>query len=65
VLMAIVTGAAIGNGAAGLAVSEVSPHAGLAVGLAGGLFTLGATWIGRRHLRVPEQGTPVRLLSST
>jgi MFS family permease len=53
VLMAIVSGAAIGNGAAGIAVTEVSPHAGLAVGLAGGLFTLGATWLGRHSLRVP------------
>ena len=65
VLMAIVSGAAIGNAAAGVAVTEVSPHAGLAVGLAGGLVTLGATWLGRRHLSLAERGTPVRLLSST
>jgi MFS family permease len=65
VLMAIVSGAAIGNGAAGIAVTEASPHAGLAVGLAGGLFTAAAAWLGRRHLSVPRQGTPVRLLSST
>jgi Major Facilitator Superfamily. len=65
VLMAIVSGAAIGNGAAGIAVTEVSPHAGLAVGLVGGLFTVAATWLGRRHLNTSEQGTSVRLLSST
>jgi MFS family permease len=65
VLMAIVTGAALGNGLAGVAVSEASPHTGLLVGLAGGLITLGSTWLGRRHLRVPERGTSVRLLSST
>jgi MFS family permease len=65
VLMAIVSGAAIGNGAAGIAVTAVSPHAGLAVGLAGGLFTLGATWLGRHSLRVPvaepvPEAQPVR-----
>jgi MFS family permease len=53
VLMAIVSGASLGNGAAGIAVTEASPHAGLAVGLVGGLVTLGVTWLGRRHLRVP------------
>ncbi|HEY6638241.1 MAG TPA: MFS transporter [Solirubrobacterales bacterium] len=50
VLMAIVTGAALGNGLAGVAVSEVSPHAGLAVGVAGGAITLGSTWLGRENL---------------
>ena len=65
VLTAIVGGAAFGNAVAGIAVTEASPHAGLAVALAGGLVTLGATWLGRRHLSVPEQGTSVRLLSST
>ena len=65
VLMAIVTGAALGNAAAGVAVTEASPHAGLAVGLAGGFFTLAATWLGRRYLRAPAKGTSVRLLSST
>jgi Major Facilitator Superfamily len=65
VLMAIVSGAALGNGLAGVAVTEVSPHAGLAIGLAGGLITLGATWLGRRHLSMPERGTSVRLLEST
>jgi hypothetical protein len=65
VLMAIVTGAALGNGLAGVAVSVASPHTGLLVGLAGGLITLGATWLGRRHLSAPERGTSVRLLSST
>jgi Major Facilitator Superfamily len=53
VLTAIIVGAALGNGAAGVAVTEASPHLGLAVGLAGGLVTLGASWIGRRNLHEP------------
>ncbi len=65
VLTAIVSGAALGNAAAGVAVTEASPHAGLAVGFAGGLITVCATWLGRHHLSVPERGTSVRLLSST
>jgi hypothetical protein len=64
VLTAIVGGAAFGNAVAGVAVTEASPHAGLAVALAGGLVTLGATWVGRRRLSLPERGTSVRLLSS-
>ena len=50
VLTAIIVGAAFGNGAAGVAVTEASPHLGLAVGLAGGFVTLGATWLGRQSL---------------
>lgn len=65
VLTAIVGGAAVGNALAGVAVTEASPHAGMAVALAGGLVTLGASWVGRRRLSLPERGTPVRLLSST
>lgn len=65
VLTAIVGGAAVGNALAGIAVTEASPHAGMAVALAGGLVTLGATWLGRRRLSLPERGTSVRLLSST
>jgi hypothetical protein len=53
VLTAIIVGAALGNGAAGVAVSEASPHLGLAVGLAGTLVTLGAAWIGRHSLHEP------------
>jgi hypothetical protein len=53
VLTAIIVGAALGNGAAGIAVTEASPHLGLAVGLAGGLVTLGASWLGRHSLREP------------
>jgi MFS family permease len=53
VLTAIVGGAAVGNAMAGVAVADVSPNAGLAVGLAGGLVTLGAAWLGRGHLSVP------------
>jgi MFS transporter len=65
VLTAIVGGAAAGNALAGIAVTEASPHAGMAVALAGGLVTLGATWLGRGHLSTSDEGTPVRLLSST
>jgi MFS family permease len=53
VLMAIVTGAALGNGLAGVAVSEISAHAGLAIGLAGGIVTLLSTALGRQSLRGP------------
>jgi hypothetical protein len=53
VLTAIIVGAALGNGAAGVAVTEASPHLGLVVGLGGGLVTLGAAWIGRPSLREP------------
>jgi MFS family permease len=53
VLTAIVAGAALGNAVAGVAVSEVSPHAGLAVAVVGGLVSLVATWLGRANLRVP------------
>ena len=58
VLTAIIVGAAFGNGAAGVAVTEASPHLGLAVGLAGGFVTLGASWLGRHSLNAaapPEQ----------
>jgi hypothetical protein len=50
VLTAIVGGAAVGNAVAGVAVAESSPHAGLAVAFAGGLVTLGSSWLGRRRL---------------
>jgi hypothetical protein len=53
VLTAIIIGAAIGNGAAGVAVTETSPHLGLALGLGGGFVTLGASWLGRHSLREP------------
>ena len=53
VLTAIVGGAALGNALAGVAVTEASPHAGMAVAFAGGLVTLGAAWIGRHSLRAP------------
>ncbi len=53
ILTAIVGGASVGNAVAGIAVSEVSPNLGLAVGFAGGLVTLGATWLGRQNLRAP------------
>jgi Major Facilitator Superfamily len=62
ILTAIVGGAAIGNALAGVAVSEVSPHAGLAVAAAGGAITFLATILGRHILRfstqdlVPEPG---------
>jgi hypothetical protein len=65
VLTAIVGGAALGNALAGVAVTEASPHAGLAVALVGGLVTLGATWLGRQSLHVPvaehvPEAQPVR-----
>ena len=50
-LTAIVGGAALGNAVAGVAVTEASPHAGLAVALAGALVTLGVTWAGKRSLQ--------------
>jgi hypothetical protein len=53
VLTAIIIGAALGNGAAGVAVTEASPHLGLALGVMGGFFTLGASWLGRHSVRVP------------
>jgi Major Facilitator Superfamily len=53
VLTAIIVGAALGNGAAGVAVSEADPHVGLAIGLAGGFVTLGASWLGRHSIRQP------------
>jgi hypothetical protein len=51
ILTAIVGGAAMGNAAAGIAVTEAGPHLGLAVGLAGGFVTLGVAWLGRHSLR--------------
>src|SRR5262245_45171562 len=51
ILTAIVGGAALGNAVAGVAVTEASPHAGLAVALLGGLLTFGAAWAGRARLR--------------
>jgi Major Facilitator Superfamily len=53
VLTAIIVGAAVGNGAAGVAVSEADPHVGLAIGLAGGLVTLCSSWLGRHSIREP------------
>jgi hypothetical protein len=65
ILMAIVSGAALGNGLAGIAVTEATPHAGLAVALAGGLVTLGATWLGRESLRaqVRSQAPEAQMVS--
>ena len=53
VLTAIVGGAAVGNAAAGVAVNEVSPHAGLAIALAGGAIAFVAAWLGRSRLTEP------------
>jgi MFS family permease len=55
VLTAIVGGAALGNAVAGVAVTESTPHAGLAVALAGGLVMLGVTWLGKRSLHEPAE----------
>lgn len=65
VLMAVITGAATGNAAAGIAVGASGPHAGIAVGVAGAALTTLVAWFARRRLSVPERGTSVRLLSST
>ena len=65
VLMAVITGAATGNAAAGLAVGASGPHAGLAVAIAGASLTTVVAWLGRRGLSAHERGTSVRLLSST
>jgi Major Facilitator Superfamily len=51
ILTAIVGGAAVGNAAAGAAVTASTPHAGLAISLAGGLLTFAATWAGRGRLQ--------------
>jgi Major Facilitator Superfamily len=58
ILTAIVGGAALGNAAAGIAVTEASPHAGLAVAAAGGGLTLLAAAIGRRSLRATPTHLP-------
>jgi predicted MFS family arabinose efflux permease len=55
ILTAIVGGAALGNAAAGVAVTEASPHAGLAVAAAGGALTLLAAAIGRRSLEATTE----------
>lgn len=55
ILTAIVGGAALGNAAAGVAVTEASPHAGLAVAALGGALTLAAAALGRRSLRASAQ----------
>jgi hypothetical protein len=51
ILTAIIIGAAVGTGLAGVAVTEADPHAGLAVGLAGACMAAAAAWLGRAKLR--------------
>jgi hypothetical protein len=59
ILTAIVGGAALGNATAGAAVTEVSPHAGLAIALLGGIVTFAATWVGKARLdEAPEREQP-------
>jgi hypothetical protein len=65
VLMAVISGVAVGNAAAGAAVGASGPHAGIAVALVGAALTTVVAWLGREALSVPERGTSVRLLSST
>jgi hypothetical protein len=65
VLMAVISGAATGNGVAGAAVGASGAHAGLAVALVGAALTTVVAWLGRGLLSTPERGTSVRLLSST
>jgi predicted MFS family arabinose efflux permease len=57
ILTAIVGGAALGNAAAGVAVTEASPQAGLAVAAAGGALTLLAAAVGRRSLEATTEIT--------
>jgi MFS family permease len=61
ILTAIVGGAALGNAAAGVAVTEASPHAGLAIALGGGLITAGSALLGRQALRGATDGTVAEL----
>jgi predicted MFS family arabinose efflux permease len=51
VLTAFVSGASAGAGLAGAAVNASSPHAGLAVGLAGTVFAAAVAWFARGALR--------------
>jgi MFS transporter len=55
ILTAIVGGASLGNAAAGAAVTELSPHAGLAIALVGGIVTFAATWAGKARLHEPTE----------
>jgi uncharacterized membrane protein YphA (DoxX/SURF4 family) len=48
--MAVITGAATGNAAAGVAVAGSGPHAGLAVALVGAALATIVAWAGRRSL---------------
>jgi hypothetical protein len=55
VLMAVITGAATGNAAAGAAVGGSGPHAGFAVALAGASLTTLVAWFGRRSMLAPAE----------
>jgi hypothetical protein len=64
VLTAIIVGAALGNGAAGAAVTELSPHVGLAVGLAGAVLAAVVSALGQRALGAAEAGVPEPAVST-
>jgi MFS family permease len=53
VLMAVISGAALGTAGAGAAVGASGPHAGLAVGLAGAAVTASVARFGRTSLTAP------------
>ncbi len=55
VLMAVITGAATGNAAAGAAVAGSGPHAAFAVAVAGAALTTLVAWFGRRSMLAPAE----------
>jgi len=58
VLMAVISGVAVGNAAAGAAVGASGPHAGIAVALVGALLTTTVAWLGRGRLQAPDRLVP-------
>jgi hypothetical protein len=64
VLMAVISGVAVGNAAAGAAVGASGPHAGIAVALVGAALTTAVAWLGQGKLRAPgrlvSEAEPVR-----
>jgi predicted MFS family arabinose efflux permease len=63
VLTAFVSGASAGTGLGGAAVNAWSPHAGLAVGLAGMLLAAGVAWAWQSHLALGREQPFARLHS--
>jgi hypothetical protein len=64
VLMAVISGVAVGNAAAGAAVGASGPHAGIAVALVGAALTTAVAWLGQGKLRAPgplvSEAEPIR-----